>query len=394
MSEGILCFSFTGPCSVSIRNDLPDPQPLVLRPGSGGGFRKPDDAVGTLKFTAGEKVRLVCTGKDNKFKNLEGTQWDVLATCVNGKTFSVSGVAKAFRKLACSLLPLPDERIRRKTCLGGRYTDVELGFGVGDEFLTIINACHDENRKETLYTKFTLVKEISGFQSGFPRPRYWNQTSFWPNIVLDDQYKLDTQVKTIGTLLGSVEEGKRYIKNNQYSLSHGHLVAKSDLLYGSQQNVTFSYVNSAPQWQNFNGGNWNDLEKDVKAFASGSQQDLTVYTGVHGIAQLPNVNGVQTDLYFRVDSNGVRSIPIPKFFWKVIYNEKTKLGTAFVGVNNLYLPKITNEYRICTDISSQIRRLTWKPNDKALGISYACTVDSLRKVVTNIPAFKVNGVLA
>ncbi|XP_046749959.1 uncharacterized protein LOC124413439 [Diprion similis] len=380
-------------CSVSINGDLPAPQPLVLNVGEGAGFRHPVDTSGTLSFAAGENVRLVCTGTNNKFVNLDSTESDVLATCVSGSKFTVDGVLIEFSELACSFLPWHWQRKSGNTCLGS-YTDVEIGFDLGTEWITIINACHDETRLETLYTTFKLVKEIGGFQTGFPRPS-WVQGIFYPGYTLATQYNRATQIATMGTLLGSTDLGTQYIHaTNDYFLARGHTTAKADFVYGSQHRATFYYVNQSPQWQTFNGGNWNSLENDVRNYVSNTYQDLTVYTGVYGIAQLPNVNGVLTDLYLYADAAGNRAIPVPKFFWKILYNETTQLGTAFIGVNNPYLTTVTSDYYICSDISSQIQWLTWSANSVPLGISYACTVDSLRNVVETIPSFTVKGILS
>ena len=38
-------------------------------------------------------------------------------------------------------------------------------------------------------------------------------------------------------------------------------------------------TNIAPQWQRFNGGNWNNLEKAIRKYASQSNHTLYVFTG-------------------------------------------------------------------------------------------------------------------
>lgn len=43
--------------------------------------------------------------------------------------------------------------------------------------------------------------------------------------------------------------------------------------------ATFWYVNCVPQWQVFNGNNWNYLEIDSRKLAATLKLDLTVYTG-------------------------------------------------------------------------------------------------------------------
>lgn len=58
-------------------------------------------------------------------------------------------------------------------------------------------------------------------------------------------------------------------------------MAKADFLYGAQQLTTFWYTNAAPQWQTFNGNNWNAMENDCRAFAGSIGADLEVYTGTY-----------------------------------------------------------------------------------------------------------------
>lgn len=45
--------------------------------------------------------------------------------------------------------------------------------------------------------------------------------------------------------------------------------------------ATFWYTNAAPQWQTFNGNNWNSLENDARSLAARLGKDLDVYTGTY-----------------------------------------------------------------------------------------------------------------
>ena len=42
----------------------------------------------------------------------------------------------------------------------------------------------------------------------------------------------------------------------------------------------------------------------------------------------------------------MEKIPVPKFFWKIAYDEKTKKGIAVIGTNNIH----RTEDKICTPI--------------------------------------------
>lgn len=65
-------------------------------------------------------------------------------------------------------------------------------------------------------------------------------------------------------------------------LAKGHLTAKADFFYNAEQQSTFFYINSVPQWQTFNGYNWFYLERDLRNYAANNYVELTVYTGTYG----------------------------------------------------------------------------------------------------------------
>jgi hypothetical protein len=40
------------------------------------------------------------------------------------------------------------------------------------------------------------------------------------------------------------------------------------------------------------------------------------------------------------DQNGKGHVPVPKYFWKIVWDEKVGQATAFIGINNPYLGKV------------------------------------------------------
>jgi hypothetical protein len=205
-------------------------------------------------------------------------------------------------------------------------------------------------------------------------------------------YNNTTQLETIGKILGSLQLGYQYI-NETYSLNKGHLSAKADFVYGSQHRATFHFVNAAPQWQTFNGGNWEALESSVRAYADKRKLDFVVYTGTYGVATLPNVNGIETELHLHVDRNNNKAIPVPKFFWKAVYDPKSQAGVVFVGINNPYVSDPQGDYLICTDVCSKISWVKWDQKNITAGYSYCCELDDFRSTVNTLPHFTVSGLL-
>jgi hypothetical protein len=383
-------------CSIRINYDLPEPQPLLLIPGGsldGYGFYLPEDSNGVVTIATGQRMLLACPGSTNHFNNPNIGIRTTLATCDTGTTFFVNSVAYDFSNFACSSYPFHTARYSGSRCYDGIKRHIEGGFDVESQFYKLMDICFDDVLLSTLYVKASIVSGIGGYQSGFPRPDFI-QDSFYPGLSVDNLYTRNTQRQTISGLLGSTALGDQYIHaTNDYFLARGHFSAKADYVYGSQQRATFRFVNVAPQWQTFNGGNWEVLESDVRAYANKNKLDLEVYTGTYGVATLPNVNGVETELYLYVDVNNNKGIPVPKFYWKAVYDPKTQAGVVFVGVNNPYVNNPQGDYIICTDVSSKISWLSWDPKNIARGYSYSCEVDDFRSTVKYLPQFTVSGLL-
>lgn len=251
-------------------------------------------------------------------------------------------------------------------------------------FLPHIITCFDDVTQSATYSWFNLTSKIGGYQSMFPRPTTFLQSGFYSVNGVDRLYTRTKQRATINTLLGLSENDTKYIHSTDaYFLSRGHLTAKIDFVFGVQQRLTFYFVNAAPQWQTFNGGNWKILEKNVRDYVSNNKLDLVVYTGTYGIATLPHAStGASTQLFLYADENGNTAIPVPELYWKYVYDPLNKAGAVFIGVNNPYVNKSTP---ICNDVSDAIKWLSWKKDDQISGFSYVCKVDDFIKVVNHLP---------
>nr|CAD7402364.1 unnamed protein product [Timema cristinae] len=131
----------------------------------------------------------------------------------------------------------------------------------------------------------------------------------------------------------------------------------------------------------------------TKKYARDKSVDLVVYTGTYGITTLPNARGVEKELYLYVDENNNNAMPIPKLFWKVVYNPLSQAATVFIGVNNPYITSLKNDYQLCSDVSSKVSWLTWDKSSQKKGFSYACEFADFRKSVPAMPALTVKSLL-
>lgn len=299
--------------------------------------------------------------------------------------FQIFGKSLPFNLINCTDYPQHSARYTGRNC-SGDFKEIEIGFEIVEQsnrFLPHIVTCFDDRNQNAIYSWFNLTSKIGGYQKLFPRPSAFRQADFYSVNGVDRLYTRNSQRAVINRLLGLAENDTKYVHSTDaYFLSRGHLTAKIDFIYGTQQRLTFYFVNAAPQWQTFNGGNWGVLERNVRDYASSNKLDLVVYTGTYGVATLPHaITGNATQLFLYVDENGNTAIPVPQFYWKFVYDPVNKAGAVFVGVNNPYEDKPT---LICNDVSSSIKWLTWKKDDQMAGFSYVCKVDEFVKSVNHL----------
>ncbi|KAG7211652.1 hypothetical protein KM043_010905 [Ampulex compressa] len=383
-----------GECRVSInykKGDLREPQPLLFTQSSGKReFLYPAESGSTLSIPKGRSIYLACPGEYNHIVNVKRTN-EAEAVCVRDKIFNVDGVPRNFSSLVCKNMPYHEARRMNRPCLG-KYSSVAIGFSVNGSFVPTIEVCRDDETYATYYTKFRMTKMIQSYQSSYPRPNNWWIGDYYPEIDIKGLYRIENQISAVGKILKSTQLASKHIKKSVQFLSRGHMAAKVDFVYGAVQRATFWYLNAAPQWQSFNGGNWNYLEEGVRYFAGSRHLDLDVYTGAYGQMTMTDVYGRKQPIHLYVNGPK-RALAVPRFYWKVIVDPVSNKGLAFVGLNDPFVEYITRDLYICKDVSPLIRWLLWSPRNITAGLSYACEVDDLRRAVPTVPAIKVSGLL-
>nr|ARW74137.1 double stranded RNA degrading enzyme 4 [Locusta migratoria] len=369
-------------CSVNVNSgDFPSPQPLLLRVGSDRDFAAfvTPDSSGNISVSAGTKLLLACPNATIALLDAESAE----ATCVSGSVFSVAGTPYTLNVLACSQLLKATIDTNSERCgVNATHKTVRVGFTVQKEFYKLYEVCFDTAELTPLYTSATISAGIKGYQQS-KRPK-WETGDLYGSLDVNNQYT--TQRDTLVDQLGELPDNM-----SKNFLSRGHLAAKADFGLGVLQSATFFYANSAPQWYGFNGGNWNQLEMDVRAFASANGYDLEVYTGVYGKLKLPNATGNLTEVYLYASAEE-KKLPVPMLFWKIVYEPRDKQAMVFVGVNNPYYShsKLPAEYRLCTDVCSRVNWLHWKQTNQTGGLAYCCEYGDFVNKVTYAPTLVVS----
>uniref|UniRef100_A0A1A9WA99 DNA/RNA non-specific endonuclease domain-containing protein n=1 Tax=Glossina brevipalpis TaxID=37001 RepID=A0A1A9WA99_9MUSC len=371
-------------CHVTLRGDFPDPQPVLLNEDATDFLHVSDNGV--MHIMAGGTVHMWCP---KQFKLVASELINI--TCIRDSTFMVDSKLYNFSDFTCNSWPSFTAQKTAETCNGGIL--IRVGFEISPKhFIQQMKVCFDEKQEVTRYVYHTLGPASNYFQTGIDRISF--QTGeFFNNKDVDHLYTQVKQQETITNALGGDFGSKFFNTSKNIYLARGHMAAKADFVFGTQQRATFLFVNAAPQWQVFNAGNWARIEDGLRIWVSKHKINVSCYTGVYGVTSLPNSDGSETSLYLAYDSNNNGLIPVPKIYFRIVTEPSTKRGIVFVGVNNphLTIEQITQDYIFCNDVSDKVTYINWKKHDITLGYSYACTVSEFLKNVPVLPSLDASG---
>lgn len=398
MERTIKFYNFLLGCTANLNNEIYNYLPLLLNPkrtGSDDAFILPIDNTGTLSFKSKEVIEIQCPGGSISIGNVTEEVSIATATCSTSNKFKILNKSVPLMDIKCTKYPKHVAFYTGNSCFKN-YKEISIGFPLeNDEFLNQITICFDPIEQNTLLSSYLLSRAIGGYQVNYPRPDFIEGDFYQlDGDKVNTVYTRNVQRETIDDVLGLDVDDDTYIhKSDDYYLARGHLTAKTDFIYGSQQRSTFYYVNVAPQWQTLNAGNWNTMEQNVRDLASNRNLDLIIHTGTYGTSTLPSADGEdEIYIYLHYNENYEGVIPVPDLFWKVVYEPISKRGIVLVAINNPYYENL-EEYIICNDVCEEVDWLTWKRDNLKQGYGYCCDVDEFRKTVSYIPKFQVKGLL-
>lgn len=411
-----LCISFSD-CYIPVRMALSKetPPPVMIHQ-DGNKYLEPEGNSGAIYLKKNDKVILYCSGGfifSAKHQRLD-------AKCLGSNKYQMEQIPNPTRtlfELKCNGLPQHTTK-RNGKCLGKKRkefgTNVQIGFQVdGLAFLPVMEVCHDEKLEKTHYSKFRLgagnaISQIDGDRPPFTKGGFYKTTN------INGSYTQLGQIETITQLLGDKKANEFVQLKNHTYLSRGHLMAKVDLIYGDLQRATFYYINAAPQWQPINAGNWEWTEASLRSFVGAESVEVEVITGTIGVLQLPDCNNKLIDIYLNVGGKnintnqncvkpprpladkGIRTNPVPMFFYKMVVNKAARTGVVFISLNH---PRVTaNDFAakvaaLCTDVVNEINWIKYDQNPRR-GFIAACNVDEFTKRIDHLPESIGTGITA
>lgn len=343
-------------------------------------FHYPLDKNKVINLKEKETIELFCSATKK-----------TTATCGSDGEFMINSESNKLKTYKCDE---PVKSVIRKVTDKKCNTDktlLEGGFDLGnDKFIKLFEICHDGDKESNLWVNHQITPANFGFQSNVASINFDTPPGLYNARDVNSDYKKDNQLQTFTKLLGSEKLAEDfYQESKNLFLSRGHLAAKTDFIFGSQQLATFWVANIAPQWQSFNGGNWEKVEVGVRKLAADRDLNLNIYTGTYGVMKTLDSSEPPelVELYLYIYANNKTSIPVPQIYYKVIIDTKSNDGVVIVGVNNPFIDEaeIKKSYMFCDDVADKIKWIEWEVHNIEKGYMYACEVGSFTKEVTELP---------
>ncbi|XP_017957987.1 uncharacterized protein LOC108652333 [Drosophila navojoa] len=380
-----------GACILDIQMDLPHSkqQPLYLYPDTDTYWLP--DKEGLLEIPANANIELYC---DHSFSIGDGIEHSssIRVRCLNDKAFQWNGQKWELSDFTCSTpLTYSVEQLSQRCGDGDDQSPARLyrvGYNISEgRFVRTIELCHDARQLQTHYASYQLIPANALFQRGVKRIKF-SAAGHFSGYDMNRLYSQKAQRRRVAELyqrLNATENGLGFLEKGQY-LTRGHLAAKADFIYASQQRTTFNYVNVAPQWQIFNGGPWQIIEDKIRELVSRLDLSVSVYTGTHGV--MPFSRQTAFHLANNASGNGSGVLPVPLLYYRLLIdNRNPSRGLAIVGVNNPHATQseIEQSYIICPRVEAPWLQRWLQAKDLRKAYLYACRVADLAVAAGHLP---------
>lgn len=193
-----------------------------------------------------------------------------------------------------------------------------------------------------------------------------------------DAYKKATQINHFKELIGAAQT-QTYFSSSSY-LARGHLSPDADFIFPSAQWSTYFYINTCPQFQSVNAGNWLRVESLARKLAQHYDVEMEVFTGVHETLKLEDSFGHLKSMHLTADEK----YKVPLWIWKIIKNTSTNSAIVMITLNDPY--RSENEVEeFCTNVCARAYVDSKHFKTMRKGYTFCCDLLEFRRVVRTLP---------
>ena len=219
-----------------------------------------------INLAVGQKVTVACAGSNNVL-TVANVSF-AAAKCVSPSfQLRLGTQSLGYKSLGCKSQGKETLKESGKCSTGGSL--MQIGWQIESSFIKQLTICYQRAKANALYSASVIRgASILADDESNTRPSF-RQGSFFTGIDANQAYLQTSQMVTFTRILGSAELARSYLDpSKSFYLARGHLTPDGDFVDSASQDMTYYYINCAPQWQSFNNGNWKSLETAVRNLAS------------------------------------------------------------------------------------------------------------------------------
>lgn len=295
--------------------------------------------------------------------------------CLSGDSFNINNQKYSVSDFAECSAQINGNALNRNEACGENGVLISIGFQLSDGrgFVKLIDVCYNKKRGSSIYSRHIVQgKAIKNAMKSSVRPSTFKTVEVSKHIDAPKSFTKAQQQKRLTEIFGDEEKAKELLDKTY--LARGHLAPDGDFLFVSWQFTTYYYINTVPQWQAVNNGNWKVVENSVRSKADHLKDDLIVFTGGHDVLKINNKK-------ISLEPDG---LDVPKWSWKIIKHSATNSGIAFLTLNNPFAT--TSPQNVCEDICESAK-WSWKERKTlSKGYTICCRVSDLMQEIPSIPA--------
>ncbi|CRK89123.1 CLUMA_CG002495, isoform A [Clunio marinus] len=367
-------------CTIDIKTELNRTatgtvkEPLFLKyTGSEYRLMLPD-STGHLNFRQGENAMVACTSDQKPNTLTFNNKTSSTIFCLSGDSYNINNMRyKVSDFNECKSLITGNTINLNKKC-ADQGSMITIGFQLteGRGFITLIEICYNKKRSSSIYAKHIVQgKIIKNKMITNTRPSLFKKTEVPTKVNPQKSFTKSNQLKRFQQIFGDLETAQEFI--NKTYLARGHLAPDADFIFASWQSSTYYYINTVPQWQSINNGNWKHIESAIRSKANQLKADLEIYTGGFDVLKLKNKK-------ISMENDG---LDVPKWSWKIVKLPFENLGIAFLTLNNPFA--LSSPNALCQDVCNE-SGWNWKERKSiSKGWTICCRVSDLMRVILDVP---------
>lgn len=209
-------------------------QPVFIQPGTSEFYYPNKNSA--FELDREDQIELHCS---SGFVNIPSVK-TITISCDHQDFFTSAYGTNRIGHYGCKDWPMAVSR-EDGSCFNNQGTSISVGFNVEGRWLHLYSSCHNKALCNNFFVAHKLIATPN--QPGVDSTDF-SRIGGFPVCDCRSKYSKFNQSETVKEILKSETQANRYVQvDTERFLARGHLFAKTDAIYATQQRATFKVKN-------------------------------------------------------------------------------------------------------------------------------------------------------